>query len=103
MRAVMAKRGGRFGEKHSCKSCSARFYDLNKPEPRCPKCDTPVARTKPRLNPAEALAKPPSSKTPSQDLEPMPESMPTGVTELDDDELIGPDALDPPDDAPTAG
>ena len=26
------------GEKYVCFSCGAKFYDLGKPEPRCPKC-----------------------------------------------------------------
>ncbi len=27
-----------FGMKHLCFKCSAKFYDLKKPEPICPKC-----------------------------------------------------------------
>jgi predicted nucleic acid-binding Zn-ribbon protein len=27
-----------FGAKHVCFKCSAKFYDLKKPEPICPKC-----------------------------------------------------------------
>jgi len=26
------------GQKHLCQTCHTRFYDLNKPEPLCPKC-----------------------------------------------------------------
>jgi uncharacterized protein (TIGR02300 family) len=29
-----------FGSKHTCVSCSAKFYDLKKPDPVCPKCGT---------------------------------------------------------------
>jgi hypothetical protein len=29
---------GQLGEKYVCFSCGAKFYDLGKPEPRCPKC-----------------------------------------------------------------
>jgi len=29
---------GALGEKYLCFSCGAKFYDLGKPEPRCPKC-----------------------------------------------------------------
>jgi hypothetical protein len=29
---------GALGEKYVCYSCGAKFYDLGKPEPRCPKC-----------------------------------------------------------------
>lgn len=31
---VMSK----FGNKFTCWSCSTKFYDLNKPNPVCPKC-----------------------------------------------------------------
>jgi hypothetical protein len=30
--------GAALGEKYVCYSCGAKFYDLGKPEPRCPKC-----------------------------------------------------------------
>ena len=26
------------GRKFTCHSCTTKFYDLNKPEPKCPKC-----------------------------------------------------------------
>lgn len=26
------------GTKHTCWSCGTKFYDLNRPEPKCPKC-----------------------------------------------------------------
>lgn len=29
------------GRKYACHNCGTKFYDLNKPEPRCPKCGTP--------------------------------------------------------------
>ena len=28
------------GSKYECSNCSAKFYDLRKPEPVCPKCGT---------------------------------------------------------------
>ena len=37
------------GNKHLCTECGARFYDLGRQPPTCPKCDTVVAAvTKPR-------------------------------------------------------
>jgi hypothetical protein len=45
----------RLGVKHVCFKCNAKFYDLNKPEPICPKCGTDQ-RLRPKL---EAKAKPP--------------------------------------------
>jgi hypothetical protein len=44
----------RLGAKHVCYKCGAKFYDLNKPEPICPKCGTDQ-RTRPKV---EAKAKP---------------------------------------------
>ena len=28
----------KFGKKFTCWSCGTKFYDLNKPQPSCPKC-----------------------------------------------------------------
>ena len=30
----------KFGKKFNCWSCGAKYYDLNKPSPRCPKCNS---------------------------------------------------------------
>ncbi len=30
------------GRKHTCSKCLTKFYDLGRPDPRCPKCNTPV-------------------------------------------------------------
>lgn len=35
---VAGDRSQRLGAKHTCFACGAKFYDLNKPEPVCPKC-----------------------------------------------------------------
>lgn len=39
------------GNKHVCFKCSAKFYDLKKPEPICPKCGADQ-RESPALKPA---------------------------------------------------
>jgi uncharacterized protein (TIGR02300 family) len=31
-------RSGSLGTKYACFKCAAKFYDLNRPEPLCPKC-----------------------------------------------------------------
>lgn len=31
---------GKLGTKHVCGHCSTRFYDMNKADARCPKCET---------------------------------------------------------------
>ena len=56
--AKKAKLGNRF----TCFSCAVRFYDLNKPEPLCPKCgtdqrDTPAVEEKPKPKRRKARAK----------------------------------------------
>lgn len=28
----------KFGTKHSCYVCATKFYDMKKPDPKCPKC-----------------------------------------------------------------
>jgi hypothetical protein len=47
----------RLGAKHVCYKCGAKFYDLNKPEPLCPKCGTDQ-RTRPKLEPKPKPAHP---------------------------------------------
>ena len=43
----------KFGTKYTCWSCGAKFYDLNKPEPVCPKCGAdPKAAPEDRTAPA---------------------------------------------------
>jgi hypothetical protein len=51
---------GQLGEKYVCFSCGAKFYDLGKPEPRCPKCgaDQREAPRQTRQRPAPAAAEP---------------------------------------------
>lgn len=31
------------GKKHECSECGAKFYDLGKPDPVCPRCGTVVS------------------------------------------------------------
>ena len=43
----------RLGTRYACFSCEIRFYDMNRPEPLCPKCgadqrETPVPEAKPK-------------------------------------------------------
>ena len=49
------------GQKHFCTNCGAKFYDLTRSPPTCPKCETvvePVERARPTRSPAKAKAKP---------------------------------------------
>ncbi len=43
------------GEKHTCVSCGARFFDLNKTPAVCPKCATEQPAEQPRLKRAAPL------------------------------------------------
>ena len=47
----------RLGAKHLCFKCGAKFYDLNKPEPICPKCGTDQ-RNRPKVDPKSKVATP---------------------------------------------
>ena len=42
------------GKKYICFKCSTKFYDLNKPDPTCPKCGVDQ-RTNPNPDPQEIL------------------------------------------------
>ena len=81
------ERKSRLGNKWACYSCGAKFYDLNKPEPFCPKCgadqrESPVFDAKPKR-----LRKKPARKSK------LPASLPGG---LDDDEIPAqPEAAEP--------
>ena len=49
------------GQKHFCTNCGAKFYDLTKSPPTCPKCETvaePVERPRPTRSSAKAKPKP---------------------------------------------
>lgn len=51
------QRKSKLGGKWVCFACGAKFYDLNKPEPICPKCETDQ-RTRPKeTRPAPRPAK----------------------------------------------
>lgn len=46
------------GTRYACWQCGTKFYDLNKPEPTCPKCGADP-REAPKNAPPAAEAKPP--------------------------------------------
>lgn len=51
-----------WGAKHTCQECEARFYDLNRDPPVCPKCGTTVVREKPARPRRAAKAAPPEPR-----------------------------------------
>ncbi len=63
-----------WGLKRFCQNCGARFYDMRRDPPTCPKCGTPFtprAVVRPRRNaPAAAVSKVPSPATVKDDLAP---------------------------------
>lgn len=40
-----------WGTRYTCVKCEARFYDLNKPEPICPKCGANQTKKAVKLTP----------------------------------------------------
>lgn len=44
----------KLGRRYTCFQCSLKFYDLNKPEPFCPKCGADQ-REDPNPDPREAI------------------------------------------------
>jgi hypothetical protein len=71
------------GHKWACFNCGAKFYDLGKPIPVCPKCEADQ-RDRPAVT-VESPAPPPQPKRPA--LAPMSRF-------LDDDEVAAPEAPD---------
>ena len=53
----------KLGTKWGCYRCGSRFYDLNKPEPLCPKCGADQ-RERPKVSATPAPAPPPQKKAP---------------------------------------
>lgn len=51
------------GTKHTCFKCSAKFYDLRKPDPVCPKCGADP-RQGPALRPSERSERRRSARVP---------------------------------------
>jgi hypothetical protein len=59
---VAGDRSQRLGGRHECYACGAEFYDLNKPEPVCPRCQANQLQ-RPKDEPA-AKAAPATKATP---------------------------------------
>jgi uncharacterized protein (TIGR02300 family) len=91
------------GTKRTCVSCGARFYDLGKPAPSCPKCGTEQPPEQPRLkrggNPAEdrRLKKPIPVARSAEEAD--PEAVEVEDVAEDDDVLDESTDLDDDDDA----
>ncbi len=70
------------GKKYTCFQCGTRFYDLNRPEPICPKCGADQ-RENPESDSREAVspAKPKKISSPRRSKKPEP----APLEEVDDD------------------
>jgi hypothetical protein len=81
----------RLGTKWECFSCGAKFYDLNKPEPLCPKCEAnqlerpKVAReVKPRVVPRTSRAMAPLLDEDEDAMVAKKEELDLGVADIDE-------------------
>ncbi len=83
------------GEKHSCVSCGARFFDLGRDPAICPKCGAEQPPEQPRLKRAAPLPEE-KKKTVKPVLD--PDDVDVEVADDDDDEDILEDADDLEDD-----
>jgi uncharacterized protein (TIGR02300 family) len=85
------------GEKHTCVSCGARFFDLGKDPAVCPKCGTEQPAEQPRLKRAAPM--PDEVKKISKPAPVDPDDVDVEVADDDADEDILEDADDLEDDA----
>jgi uncharacterized protein (TIGR02300 family) len=85
------------GNKYECYSCGAKFYDLGKPQPICPKCgaNQKDARKQEAANEAAAAAKRRRRdevvRVPEVE---EPELVPAGEDDFPDEELVAPEGLE---------
>ena len=89
-RAVVVKAGSavatKLGTKWSCFKCGAKFYDLNKPEPLCPKCGSDQ-RLRPKVAPTPSPA--PAPKKQPRPMAPLLEDEDDGSVRYEEDIDLG--------------
>jgi len=89
-RAVVVKAGTavatKLGTKWSCFKCGAKFYDLNKPEPLCPKCGADQ-RTRPKVAPSPSPT--PAPKKQPRPMAPLLEDEDDGSVRYEEDIDLG--------------
>jgi hypothetical protein len=76
----------RLGVKHLCFKCGAKFYDLNKPEPLCPKCGTDQ-RNRPKVEPKAKTSAPAGPRKVTRPMVPL-------LEDEEEDEVIVDEELD---------
>lgn len=86
----------KLGKRYTCFQCALKFYDLNRPEPLCPKCGADQ-RENPNPDPREALLARFKGKVASKSLrldeedadEDVDEDLDLDPDEIDEDEEEG--------------
>lgn len=81
-----------WGTKRICSECGARYYDMRKTPPTCPKCGTVFqavsAKAKRKPSPPEEKIAKPVRKKPADDLELEDKVLGADTDDEEDDELI---------------
>jgi hypothetical protein len=89
-RAIVVKAGtptaSKLGTKWSCFRCGAKFYDLNKPEPLCPKCGADQ-RQRPKVSPPPTPA--PEKRKQPRPMAPLLEDEDDGSVRYEEDIDLG--------------
>ena len=91
-----AARRAKLGQKWACFSCGTRFYDLNRGEPICPRCQTdqrekPKVEKTPKPRPTPKKAK--RESKPAESSDPPPD--PAEAAEEDADLVVDAEIDDP--------
>ena len=87
-----AEKKARLGNRFTCFSCGTRFYDLNKPDPICPKCgadqrETPVVEPPKRTRKKAAKKKAKINRSLVEEEEQASTNAEVGVEELGSSEI----------------
>ena len=86
------------GQKLSCQSCGAKFYDLKKKKPVCPACETEFVPPKPKARraapvPAKPAPEKPKSAESEEGGDTVTKEIEEAVIETDDDDDENEDGL----------
>lgn len=80
------------GQKHFCTNCGAKFYDLTRSPPTCPKCETVVEvveKPRPTRAAAKPKPKPPAPKPAAEADDALLETAVDADDSADDDDEAG--------------
>ena len=91
-RKGMPVTNAKLGNKLTCSNCGAKFYDLKKKQPVCPKCGEDYVVQKPKTRRAPAAAEPAPAPAPAPDAKETTDGEEALITpELEDEILEGED------------